>query len=127
MTQVSLLVHRCAKWMEPFLSGCPMRESGETCRSDRCGRASATGSVVARCAHVHFAAEAKPTRPTLAVEREDDSLALAQHAEDRSRERVRGEVVVLQIGVADDDAVAARRIERLDDALHEERSAGLDD
>jgi hypothetical protein len=42
------------------------------------------------------------------VELEHDALALAHHAEDRSGERVGGEVVVGEIGVAHDDAVAGR-------------------
>ena len=63
-----------------------------------------------------------------------DPLALAEHAEDRAVEGVGGEVVLGEVGVADDDAVAGRRVVGLDDALHvgtlavDRRSAtGLDD
>ena len=47
-----------------------------------------------------------------------DPLALAQHAEHRALERVVGQVVLGQVGVAHDDAVAGVRVVRLDHALH---------
>ena len=57
------------------------------------------------------------------VEVEHDPLTLAQHAEDRTLERVRREFVVGQIGVAHDEPVAGTRIVGLDDALHDEVAA----
>ena len=56
--------------------------------------------------------------PAVVVEVEDDPLALAQHAEDRAPQRIGGEVVLGEVGVAHDDAVAGARVVGLDDALH---------
>src|SRR6185295_7220009 len=66
--------------------------------------------------------------PTRIVDVENNSLPLAQHAEDRALERVGGQVELGERGVADDAAVARRRVVALDDALHDvSASAGLDD
>src|SRR4029079_9685639 len=66
--------------------------------------------------------------PTRIVDVENNSLPLAQHAEDRALERVGGQVELGERGVADDAAVARRRVVALDDALHSvAASAGLDD
>ena len=42
--------------------------------------------------------------PAVVVEVEDDTLPLAEHAEDRALERVGGQVELGEIGVAQDDA-----------------------
>ena len=56
--------------------------------------------------------------PSGVVELEVDPLALAQHPEERSGERVRREHVLLAVGVAHDDALAGLRVVGADDALH---------
>ena len=67
--------------------------------------------------------EARPE----SFEIEDDSLPLAEHAEDRAVERIGGQIELGEVGVAQDDAVAGGGVVRLDDALHGGASAGLDD
>ena len=68
----------------------------------------------------------KPCRPAGVVEVEDDPLALAQHAEDRPLERVGGEVVVGEVGVAHHDAEPGPRVVGLDDTLHAGRALLVD-
>ena len=50
-----------------------------------------------------FGAEAQCGGPAGIVEVEHDPLALAEHAEDRTLERIGGEVELGEVGVADDD------------------------
>jgi GTP-dependent phosphoenolpyruvate carboxykinase len=52
------------------------------------------------------------------VEVEHDPLALTEHAEQRAVDGVGGEVVLGEVGVADDHALARGRVVGLDDALH---------
>ncbi len=77
--------------------------------------------LVARGAHVPFGADAQLRGTTGSVEDEVHSLSLTQHAEDGALECVGSELVFREIGVAQYDAVAGGRIERLDDALHESK------
>ena len=60
-------------------------------------------------AHVDLGAEAQAGGPAVAVEVEDHPLALAEHPEDRADEGVRGQVVLLEVGVAEHHAVARCR------------------
>ena len=55
--------------------------------------------------------------PTVPVEVEDDTLALAQHAEDGPLEGVGGQVVLASVGVPDHDPVPGPRVVGLDDPL----------
>ena len=64
---------------------------------------------------------ASPASSTL----EDDPLALPQHAERRADQGVGREVVVAEVGVAEDHAVAGTGVVRLDHALHERASSEL--
>ena len=52
------------------------------------------------------------------VHAEDDSLPLPQHAEERSFQCVGREFVFSEVGIADYDAIACRRVVRFDHALH---------
>ena len=52
------------------------------------------------------------------VHAEDDSLPLPQHAEERSFQCVGREFVLSEVGIADYDAIACRRVVRFDHALH---------
>src|SRR5688572_6402023 len=56
-------------------------------------------------AHVDLRPQPQTRRPTLAVEVEDDTLALAEHPEHRAFERVGCEIDLDQIGVAHHDPV----------------------
>src|SRR5262249_9719884 len=68
--------------------------------------------------HVDFGPDPYPGGPGGIVEVEVDALALPEHAEDRTVEGVVGQVEFEAIGVADDDALAGRRVIGLDHALH---------
>ena len=59
-------------------------------------------------AHVDFGAETEMRCPAGGVEVIDDSLALAEHAEDGSDERLRRKIVLGKVGVAEQHAVAGR-------------------
>lgn len=61
-------------------------------------------------AHVDFGAEPEPGGPLLAVEIEQDALALAEQPEDRSLESVAGQVVLAPVGVANEGALAGTRV-----------------
>ncbi len=75
-------------------------------------------SVSARRPHVDLGAEPESGRTARVVEVEDDALSGSQHPEHRVRDRVGGEVVIGEIGVAHHDADAGLGIVSLDDALH---------
>jgi len=75
--------------------------------------------LIARGAHVSFRADTNLGGETCSVEREVHSLTLAQHAKDRTFECMRRQFVLNQIGISQNDAVTSRRIECLDDSLHD--------
>lgn len=56
------------------------------------------------------------------IEVEDDPLPLAHHAEDRTDQGHRGEVVLAAVGVSDHHALAGSRVVGLDHALHRRSS-----
>ena len=68
--------------------------------------------------HVDLGAEPQFGGTAVVVELEQDPLALAHHAQDRALESVGSEVVVGEVGVAHDDAVAGAGVVGLDDSLH---------
>lgn len=76
------------------------------------------GLVEPRSAHVDLRPEPEPGRTVVAVEVEDHSLALAQHAEHRPDEGVGRQVVLGAIEVADHGADAGPGVVTLDHALH---------
>jgi len=65
--------------------------------------------------------------PTRIVDVENNSLPLAEHAEDRTLQRIGGETELVECGVTDEGAVTGYRVVALDDALHNGRrtSCGL--
>src|SRR4051812_7372504 len=69
-------------------------------------------------AEVGLGAGAQVGGPLRAVELEDDPLALAQRAEDRTLERAGGQGVLRPVGVANHGAFPGSRVVRLHDALH---------
>src|SRR3954463_10592156 len=77
--------------------------------------------------HIHFGPEAKMRSPTRIVDIENNSLPLAEHAEDRTLQRIGGETELVERGVADERPVTRYRVVALDHALHNgrRRSCGL--
>ena len=73
-----------------------------------------------RRTHIYFAAQPQLGGPTIFVEPKHNPLTLAQHAKDRPRQRARGQVIVIQIGVAHDDTITTAGIVGLDDSLHDD-------
>jgi len=78
--------------------------------------------LVARSAHVPFGADTQLCGTTCSIEDEVHTLSLTQHAKNGALECMRSKLVLDEIRIAQDDAVASGRIERLDHALHESKS-----
>jgi hypothetical protein len=70
------------------------------------------------CTHIRLRPKAETSGTTRFVEGENDTLALAQHAENGSLKRVGREGVFGKVGVGNDDTVTRGGVVCLDDALH---------
>ena len=68
--------------------------------------------------HVDLRTEAQRCCPAGFVEIELHTLALSQHAKNRTFESVFGQINVAEVGFADQDPVTSARIDILDDSLH---------
>src|ERR687892_481846 len=68
--------------------------------------------------HVDLRPQPQTGSALLVVEVEHNALALAEHAEHRAGQGVRGEVELGQVRVTHDDPVLGPRVVRLDHALH---------
>src|SRR3546814_6597551 len=75
--------------------------------------------------HVDLGAEAEPGGARRGVDVEDHALALAEHPEHRSLQGIGCEVVLPEVGVAEDHAVTRAWVVRLDDSLHGPSLLGL--
>ena len=70
-----------------------------------------------RGTHIGFRSHTKTNGQRATVEIEDHSLALSKGTEDRTHEGAAGELIVIEIRVADDGAHARNRVIGLDDSL----------
>ena len=71
----------------------------------------------ARGAHIDLGTHAEPGGKGLAVNVEHDALALTEHAEHRSVKCVARQLVLIEVRVADDGAIAGDWVVGLDHAL----------
>ena len=80
------------------------------------------GRLEVGCVHVDLGTEAQSRCPTGFVKIELHTLALSQHAENRTIKSVVGEIDVFEVSFVDQHAVAGARVEILDDSLHGSRA-----
>ncbi|MGH9024475.1 MAG: nitroreductase family protein [Acidimicrobiia bacterium] len=103
---------RVEEWLGPAFDD-------RTSASERAISESATSETDGGHAEVGFGSGSQTGGSTLAVEVEDDALALAEHPKYRPDEGVRRQDEIAAVDVAHDDSLAGGGIEGLHDALHE--------